>query len=1199
MLKQLLNNRKKVLLPIMVVTIFLSALLCMTEKTSAQPALDSLGSFWQITPAPGIKDIRAMAVDSSGYLYMSVWGDGIQRSTNNGTSWTDITNNLGCKYINTIQIDSIGRIYLGTMGGGVYESVNNGNSWSPYLNGLTNLRVTALIVRGNGTAVAGTNGGGIYLTTNGGQKWTQLNKGLRHWDVTALHFTLNGAIIAATPGSGIFRSTDMCQTWKPANGSLSNKNVTCFSANAFGDIVCGTMGGGVNISVDDGGSWQEYEPNDKVKNVTSCVYVSATSMVAGLEDKGYFRYDDLIYLDWVMTSIRFGSTSVMFRNTNGDVYAAMPYYGIYKSTDNGKTWSNIGFQQTTNPSYAVKAGRNGVVMAKNQSGGIIRSLDNGLSWATSGLSGQEVVSMAVDSSGYFLAGTKSLSSPWIGGLYRTTDNGVNWTLIWSKTDSIPVAIGINPSGHVFTGLSFPPANPKDPKSIKSELFLTTDGGLTWVHRAATAYSAGFAFIGFNGNGDLYYNSDSGLVKSNNGGVSRTIVSVSNASSIGFTSTFHIFAGIPNGVIKSVNNGTSWTKYGFPPDSLPVSCLIVTKMDQVFAFQSGSGGIMYTADEGTTWKPINHGSTVYTMKDATQGSDGFILFSSNNIFRGAEPNSLVPPTTVSPKQMEEGIALNGPFKWNKANNAIMYEFQLSGDAGFLNINERFTIQDTNWSSYYQLSTYTFYYYRLRTRVNNSFSDWTQPQQFSTIVSSPTLLLPDSNSVSNQITNLKLVWQKLPGAGGYNVNVSTDPKFGSLVVNKVASDTFLVVSGLNLYTKYYWRVNGISNKSTGPWSNVWPFTTKLKPVVLKAPANTSYGWLAITKLEWYETTGATKYEVQIAKDPQFQIMAYEGLTEANKYHNTKILELFTTYYWRIRGFDDTGYSDWCDPWSFTTVIDVANLISPDNLAEDLKTTQKFEWKNYDKATAYHLQVAKDDQFKNLVYNENTIKATTVDVPSLEYFTRYFWRVRNMANQYSGLWSEVRSFTTGISFVTLVSPLNNAINQSKDMLFTWNTVDGADIYTFQLATDVNFVNMVKQQDVADTRISVPDLEFSKTYFFRVKAKYSKGEGDWSETRTFTTQDGTGVNDAITGLINPQVFPNPADNLVTVTCFIPSVSTITGNITDNTGRLVMNNIVAGGQYDGNVKFDIDTKELIPGTYFINLNINNSNHSLKLVIVR
>jgi hypothetical protein len=71
----------------------------------------------------------------------------------------------------------------------------------------------------------------------------------------------------------------------------------------------------------------------------------------------------------------------------------------------------------------------------------------------------------------------------------------------------------------------------------------------------------------------------------------------------------------------------------------------------------------------------------------------------------------------------------------------------------------------------------------------------------------------------------------------------------------------------------------------------------------------------------------------------------------------------------------------------------LESPAALSKVSGGAVTLKWSESKGATAYHVQVATDPNFKWLVTNENFVKGNTFEVKGLEAGKQYFWRVAGM--------------------------------------------------------------------------------------------------------------------------------------------------------------------------------------------------------------
>ena len=70
---------------------------------------------------------------------------------------------------------------------------------------------------------------------------------------------------------------------------------------------------------------------------------------------------------------------------------------------------------------------------------------------------------------------------------------------------------------------------------------------------------------------------------------------------------------------------------------------------------------------------------------------------------------------------------------------------------------------------------------------------------------------------------------------------------------------------------------------------------------------------------------------------------------------------------------------------------------------------EWAVVPNALYYHVQVAKDNQFGNMVYEKENYWTNDLYLQDLDYNTTYFWRIKAYNEAGETTWSPVYSFTT----------------------------------------------------------------------------------------------------------------------------------------------------------------------------------------------
>ena len=266
------------------------------------------------------------------------------------------------------------------------------------------------------------------------------------------------------------------------------------------------------------------------------------------------------WAQWVLTSFR-GSDA--FAVSGSNLFAGLPPgYGVFLSTDNGDSWTEIDSNFQGSPIAAC--GTN--LFASGEYGGVFLTTNNGYSWSAvnsglphdwddTGYSG--VNSFAVIGSNIF-AGTYGT------GVWLSTNNGISWGAINNGlTDTNVIAFVVSGSN------LFAEANSSGFGG--SSIYLTTDSGKTWksVNSGLPEYASVASFAAFGSN---------------------------------------LFASPPrNGVYLSTDSGTSWrTVNSGLPDHTTVNCFAVIGTD-VFA-GTDSNGVYLTTDSGTSWHSVNIGLT---------------------------------------------------------------------------------------------------------------------------------------------------------------------------------------------------------------------------------------------------------------------------------------------------------------------------------------------------------------------------------------------------------------------------------------------------------------------------------------------------------------------------------------------------------------------------------------------------------------
>lgn len=105
------------------------------------------------------------------------------------------------------------------------------------------------------------------------------------------------------------------------------------------------------------------------------------------------------------------------------------------------------------------------------------------------------------------------------------------------------------------------------------------------------------------------------------------------------------------------------------------------------------------------------------------------------------------------------------------------------------------------------------------------------KYGSVPVAPTLITPGNGSVGISPTPL-MEWSALNNAFDYSLQLSSDPNFGSFVINLGGIDEAeyqVPPSTLNGSTVYFWKANARNGMGTSPFSTIFFFTTTLTGIV----------------------------------------------------------------------------------------------------------------------------------------------------------------------------------------------------------------------------------------------------------------------------------------------------------------------------------------------------------------------------------
>ncbi|MFL6542961.1 MAG: WD40/YVTN/BNR-like repeat-containing protein [Chthoniobacterales bacterium] len=279
--------------------------------------------------------------------------------------------------------------------------------------------------------------------------------------------------------------------------------------------------------------------------------------------------------------------------------------GIYKSTDGGDSWTNVGLKNSEHiakvvvspqSSDTVFAAVPGKMWSDSTDRGLYKTADGGKTWnlilkganASTGCSTVEMDPSNPNNmfaamwdfrrKGWtFRSGGDGPNAASGSGLFHSTDGGATWAEVTPENSA-----GFPKKPYGRLAIAFAPSNPKRlycfVESTDSALFVSDDGGATWEKRDKSNWMVWRPFYFANlivdpKNPDRVFKPDGSLIISEDGGKSFSVVGGFQGMHgdvhdiwIDPTNPQTVIAGDDGGIWYSYNGGAKWWK----GENLPIS-----------------------------------------------------------------------------------------------------------------------------------------------------------------------------------------------------------------------------------------------------------------------------------------------------------------------------------------------------------------------------------------------------------------------------------------------------------------------------------------------------------------------------------------------------------------------------------------------------------------------------------------------------
>jgi photosystem II stability/assembly factor-like uncharacterized protein len=331
--------------------------------------------------------------------------------------------------------------------------------------------------------------------------------------------------------------------------------------------------------------------------------------------------------------------------------------GIYKSTDVGETWTHVGLDKSERVARIVVHPKNsdtlfaavpGALWSDSPDRGLYKTSDGGKTW-TQILKGPNLsagcTDIAIDPTNpdlmfasmwdfrrkgwEYRSGGDSPTAASASGLFRSTDGGTTWAEITREANK---GFPKKPYGRIAVAIA--PSNAKRVyafvESPDSALFVSDDGGMTWDKRDKSNWMVWRPFYFANlivdpKNPDRVFKTDGALILSEDAGRSFAVVGGFQGTHgdvhdvwIDPTNPQTVFSGDDGGMWYSYNGGSKWWK----GQNLPVSQFYHVSVDDNDPYRVYGG-----LQDNSSWVGESQypGGIANSQWENMYNGDGFWMF----------------------------------------------------------------------------------------------------------------------------------------------------------------------------------------------------------------------------------------------------------------------------------------------------------------------------------------------------------------------------------------------------------------------------------------------------------------------------------------------------------------------------------------------------------------------------------------------
>jgi photosystem II stability/assembly factor-like uncharacterized protein len=415
--------------------------------------------------------------------------------------------------------------------------------------------------------------------------------------IRSLAKDVSGNVYAGTFLGGIFKSTDNGTSWLQLYNDTLRADFRSVAVNSSGYIFGGTDGMALQRSTDGGTTWQKMGAGFFTSGTVlgALLVLPGDDLVVGAlsgNDGVYRSTNNGATFSYISTGLTNRSIYALGANSAGDLFAATAGGGVFRSTDGGANWSDINTGIDPNDLIIYGLGvKSGTEIYAASGRKMYRSTNNGDTWTPQlpvALASYSGVAFATNGDVY--AAATSINNAIGGGVFKSTDSGTTWTQEPGLPNIAHFAL-VTSGSMIYAGTEGPGVYNSNTTLSPNGTWTLGTSGMTNTHVYVLAKGidgslyAGTQYAGIFKSTDVgitWFNSSSGLSHE-----SVNAIAVDPVSG-------NLFAATYNFKFRSTDNGASWQQV-HGQGATAIEC---NSRGEIFA---GYGGAVYhSTNSGTSW-----------------------------------------------------------------------------------------------------------------------------------------------------------------------------------------------------------------------------------------------------------------------------------------------------------------------------------------------------------------------------------------------------------------------------------------------------------------------------------------------------------------------------------------------------------------------------------------------------------------------